>query len=124
MIKGRGYLTISVPEEKSWHNVLSILNLGIVDGISIIGTSGIVRPFSSEAFVEAIRREVEVCVAVGSSRLIINSGAKSERFSEEGVSGVTCSGFCTLWKFYRETLKIAAKLKVPLVTLGIMIAKR
>ena len=38
--------------------------LGIVDGISIIGTSGIVRPFSSEAFVEAIRREVEVCVAV------------------------------------------------------------
>lgn len=70
-------VTISVPGGKELAQRTFNPKLGIVDGISIIGTSGIVRPFSSEAFVEAIRREVEVCVAVGSSRLIINSGAKA-----------------------------------------------
>lgn len=58
-------VTISVPGGKELAQRTFNPKLGIVDGISIIGTSGIVRPFSSEAFVEAIRREVEVCVAVG-----------------------------------------------------------
>ncbi len=55
-------VTISVPGGKELAQRTFNPKLGIVDGISIIGTSGIVRPFSSEAFVEAIRREVEVCV--------------------------------------------------------------
>ena len=81
-------ITISVPGGKELAQRTFNPKLGIVDGISIIGTSGIVRPFSSEAFVEAIRREVEVCVAVGSSRLIINSGAKSERFVKKEYPGL------------------------------------
>ena len=38
--------------------------LGITGGISIIGTSGIVRPFSSEAFVNSIRKEIQVARAL------------------------------------------------------------
>ncbi len=116
-------VTISVPGGKELAQRTFNPKLGIVDGISIIGTSGIVRPFSSEAFVEAIRREVEVCVAVGSSRLIINSGAKSERFVKKEYPGLPAQAFVHYGNFIGETLKIAAKLKVPLVTLGIMIGK-
>ena len=116
-------ITISVPGGKELAQRTFNPTLGIVDGISIIGTSGIVRPFSSEAFVEAIRREVEVCVAVGSSRLIINSGAKSERFVKKEYPGLPAQAFVHYGNFIGETLKIAAKLKVPLVTLGIMIGK-
>lgn len=50
-------ITISVPGGKELAQRTFNPKLGIVDGISIIGTSGIVRPFSSEAFVEAIRRK-------------------------------------------------------------------
>ena len=50
--------------------------LGITGGISIIGTSGIVRPFSTEAFINSIRKEIQVAKALGCSRIVINSGAR------------------------------------------------
>ncbi len=68
-------VTISVPGGRELARRTFNPKLGIVDGISIIGTSGIVRPFSNEAFVDAIRREIEVAVAVGAPMLVINSGA-------------------------------------------------
>ena len=39
--------------------------VGVVGGISIIGTSGIVSPLSNEAFVQSIRRELDVAWAIG-----------------------------------------------------------
>ena len=97
--------------------------LGIVDGISIIGTSGIVRPFSNEAFVEAIRREIEVAMAVGARQLVINSGAKSEAFLKARYPDLPPQAFVHYGNFIGETLKIAAELQVPQVVMGIMLGK-
>lgn len=116
-------VTISVPGGEELAQRTFNPKLGIVGGISIIGTSGIVRPFSSEAFVEAIRREVEVSVAVGSPRLIINSGAKSERFVKREYPELPAQAFVHYGNFIGETLKIAADLKIRAVTMGIMIGK-
>lgn len=116
-------VTLSVPGGKELARRTFNPKLGIVDGISIIGTSGIVRPFSSEAFVEAIRREVEVCVAIGSPRLVINSGAKSERFVKKEYPELPAQAFVHYGNFIGETLKIAADLKIAAVTMGIMIGK-
>lgn len=114
---------ISVPGGREMAQRTFNPKLGIVDGISIIGTSGIVRPFSSEAFVEAIRREVEVCVAVGSPRLVINSGAKSERFVKQKYPELPAQAFVHYGNFIGETLKIADCLQVKAVTMGIMVGK-
>ncbi|MDO4180496.1 MAG: cobalt-precorrin-5B (C(1))-methyltransferase CbiD [Bacteroidales bacterium] len=116
-------VTISVPGGRELAQRTFNPKLGIVDGISIIGTSGIVRPFSSEAFVEAIRREVEVCVAVGSPRLVINSGAKSERFVKQRYPELPAQAFVHYGNFIGETLKIADSLQVKAVTMGIMVGK-
>lgn len=116
-------VTVSVPGGRELALRTFNPKLGIVDGISIIGTSGIVRPFSSDAFVDAIRREVEVCVAVGSPRLVINSGAKSERYVKQLYPDLLPQAFVHYGNFIGETLKIAAELKVPAVTMGIMIGK-
>ena len=116
-------VTISVPGGRELAKRTFNPKLGIVDGISIIGTSGIVRPFSSEAFVEAIRREVEVCLAVKSSRLVINSGAKSERFLKALYPELPPQAFVQYGNFIGETLKIATELNVEKVTLGVMIGK-
>jgi cobalt-precorrin-5B (C1)-methyltransferase len=97
--------------------------LGVVDGISIIGTSGIVRPFSNEAFVESIRREIEVAIAVGSPMLVINSGAKSEVFLKQRFPDLTAQAFVHYGNAIGETLKIAAELKVGKVVMGIMLGK-
>lgn len=102
--------------------------VGIVGGISIIGTSGIVRPFSNEAFVASIRKEAEVAKAIGCQTLIINSGAKSERFlktylEKSHAHALPSQAFVHYGNFIGETLKIASDLHFPHLILGIMIGK-
>lgn len=116
-------VTISVPGGRELAKRTFNPKLGIVDGISIIGTSGIVRPFSSEAFVCAIRREIEVCKAVGAQRLVINSGAKSEWFLKALYPELPPQAFVHYGNFVGETLKIATELNIRQVSLGIMIGK-
>ena len=52
--------------------------VGVEDGISIIGTSGIVTPLSNEAFVESIGRELQVARAMGLATIGLASGQKGE----------------------------------------------
>lgn len=116
-------VTISVPGGEALAARTFNPKLGVVGGISIIGTSGVVMPFSSEAFVEAIRREIEVCRALSPDRLVINSGGKSERFIKKEYPGLPDQAFVHYGNFIGETLKIAADLRIPNVTMGIMIGK-
>lgn len=97
--------------------------LGIVGGISIIGTSGIVRPFSSEAFIGAIRKGMEVAQATGTPRVVINSGAKSEHAVRHFYPELPAQAFVHYGNFIGETLQIAAELNIQQITLGVMIGK-
>lgn len=116
-------VTISVPGGEEIAKRTFNPRLGVVGGISIIGTSGIVKPFSSEAFVNSIRKSMEVARATGSPRVIINSGAKSERYVRSMYPDVPAQAFVHYGNFIGETLKIAAELNIKEVTLGIMIGK-
>ena len=116
-------VTISVPGGRELAKRTFNPKLGVVDGISIIGTSGIVRPFSNEAFVESVRREVEVAIAVGTPTLVINSGAKSEAFLKAIYPELPPQAFVHYGNFIGETLKIAADLSVRNVAMGIMLGK-
>jgi cobalt-precorrin-5B (C1)-methyltransferase len=97
--------------------------LGVEGGISIIGTSGIVHPFSHDAFIASIRKSVEVAKAIGCTRIVINSGARSERFLKKIYPDLPSQAFIHYGNFIGETLTIASALHVPEVILGIMIGK-
>ena len=97
--------------------------LGIEGGISIIGTSGIVKPFSTDAFIRSIAKSMEVARATGSPRVFINSGAKSERFVRAYYPDLPPQAFVHYGNFIGETLKLADSLNVPRITLGVMIGK-
>lgn len=124
-------VTLSVPGGKKLAARTFNPKLGIVGGISIIGTSGIVRPFSSDAFIASIRKEAEVARAVGCQALVLNSGAKSERFIKAYIAGSSCPGLSVLpsqafihyGNFIGETLKIASALGFQRIILGVMIGK-
>ena len=116
-------VTISVPEGEALALKTFNPKLGIIGGISIIGTSGIVKPFSSEAFVDAIRKEVEVAYAVNTERLVINSGAKSEKYVRSLYPNLPPQAFVHYGNFIGETLKIAAETGFQKVSMGIMIGK-
>lgn len=116
-------ITISVPGGEKVATRTFNPRLGVVGGISIIGTSGIVKPFSSEAFVNSIRKSMEVARAAGSPRIVINSGAKSERYVRSLYPDLPAPAFVHYGNFIGETLKIAAGLDIKEIVLGIMIGK-
>lgn len=97
--------------------------LGIEGGISIIGVSGIVKPFSEEAFIDSIRKCMTVAKASGYERVVINSGGKSERFVKALYPDLPSQAFVEYGNYIGETLKIAHELHIPAVTLGVMLGK-
>ena len=97
--------------------------LGIKGGISIIGVSGIVKPFSEEAFIDSIRKCMTVAKASGSERVVINSGGKSERFVKSLYPNLPQQAFVEYGNYIGVTLKIANELGFKYVTLGVMLGK-
>lgn len=97
--------------------------LGITGGISIIGTSGIVRPFSSEAFVNSIRKEIQVARALGCPSIVINSGAKSENYLRSRFPDLPAQAFIHYGNYIGDTLRLANEEGITHITMGIMIGK-
>ena len=57
--------------------------LGIVGGISILGTTGIVLPYSTASFAASIRQSLDVSVALGTYTVVLTTGGRSEDFAKE-----------------------------------------
>ena len=116
-------VTISVPEGEAIARRTFNPRLGIVGGISISGVSGIIKPFSEEGFIGSIRKCMEVAKVTGADRVVINSGAKSEQYVKAVYPDLPSACFVEYGNFIGETIKIAAELDIPNVTLGIMLGK-
>ena len=116
-------ITISVPEGEAIAKRTFNPRLGIEGGISIIGVSGIVKPFSEEAFIDSIRKCMNVAKASGTSRVVINSGGKSERFVKALYPNLPQQAFVEYGNYIGETLKMAHELDIREVTLGVMLGK-
>ena len=116
-------ITISVPEGEAIAKRTFNPRLGIDGGISIIGVSGIVKPFSEEAFIDSIRKCMNVAKVSGTSRVVINSGGKSERFVKALYPDLPQQAFVEYGNYIGETLKIAHELDIREITLGVMLGK-
>ena len=92
----------------------------MVDGISIIGTSGIVSPLSNEAFISSIGRELQVARAMGCTAVGLASGKRGETalLEHEPTLRVIHYG-----NFVGDSLRQAHELGFSRVVLGIMIGK-
>jgi len=122
-IKENVSITISVPQGAEIARRTFNPRLGIEGGISIIGVSGIVKPFSEEAFVASIRKCMQVAKASGSDRVVINSGGKSERFVKAQYTDLPQQAFVEYGNYIGETLAIANELDIKNVTMGVMLGK-
>lgn len=72
--------------------------LGIVGGISILGTTGIVEPMSETALVETIRTELGVRYAAGNGPVLLTPGNYGETFAQRALRldlsrSVLCSNY-------------------------------
>ena len=81
--EGRLKITISVPEGEAVARKTFNPRLGIVGGISILGTSGIVEPMSEKALIDSIRVEMSQHIAMGEEYLLVTPGNYGADFLRE-----------------------------------------
>lgn len=74
-------ILISVPKGKEIAKRTDNPRLGIIGGISILGTTGIVIPYSTASFAASIRQSIDVSIAMGSDSVILTTGGRSEDFA-------------------------------------------
>ena len=72
-------VTISVPGGEAMAEKTSNTRLGIVGGISILGTTGVVRPFSTAAYRASVVQQVDVAAAQGQRAVVLATGSRSEQ---------------------------------------------
>lgn len=78
-------VVVSVPKGKELALKTDNPRLGIIGGISILGTSGIVIPFSTASFAASVRQNLDVALAMGNNTVILTTGGRSEEFSKKIV---------------------------------------
>jgi cobalt-precorrin-5B (C1)-methyltransferase len=110
-------ITVSIPggeeiAQRTWNP-----RLGIEGGLSILGTTGIVRPFSCSAWIASIHRGIDVARATGLTHVAGCTGATSEA-AVRALHGLPEGAMIDMGDFAGGMLKYLRRHPVPRVTLG------
>ncbi len=74
-------VTISVPNGAELAKKTLLARLGVIGGIGILGSNGLVTPFSTAAFRASIARAIDVALSAGQRELVFTTGGQSEKFA-------------------------------------------
>jgi len=74
--------------------------LGIVGGISILGTTGLVKPFSHEAYEDTIATALRVAAAGGCREVVLSTGGKSEKLAQRLLPDRSPEAFVQIADFF------------------------
>jgi len=80
------HVLISIPNGEELARKTLNARLGIIGGLSILGTTGIVRPISAKAWTDTIDTAIDVALACGCRTLVFSTGRTSERAAQHFFS--------------------------------------
>ena len=99
---------ISVPKGKELATKTDNPRIGILNGISILGTSGIVIPYSTASFAAAIRQQIDVVSSMNDEEVVLTTGGRSEDFAREIIK-LPDHSFIQMGDFSGYTIQQCAK---------------
>jgi len=79
-------ITISIPDGVRLARKTLNPRLGIEGGISILGTTGIVIPYSVNAYTACISQSLDVALASGCREVVFTTGRRSEKFAQQNIN--------------------------------------
>jgi cobalt-precorrin-5B (C1)-methyltransferase len=97
--------------------------IGIVGGISILGTTGIVRAMSTAAWRASVVQAIDVAAANSVTHIVLTTGGRSETFARRLYPELPEMAFVQMGIFTGASVQRAHERGVPRVTLGAMIGK-
>lgn len=104
-------VVLSVPGGEEMAKKTQNERLGILGGISILGTTGIVVPFSTGAFKVSIAQGIDVARAAGHETIVLTTGGKSEEFAMK-LLGLPQECYVQMGDFVGFSIKAAVQRKV------------
>jgi len=116
-------VTISVPGGEEMAKQTINARLGLIGGISILGTTGIVRPYSTAAFKASVIQAIDVACERGLSELVLTTGGKSESFAMELLPHLPEDAFIQMGDFVGTALKHCARRNLRRAVIVGMIGK-
>jgi cobalt-precorrin-5B (C1)-methyltransferase len=97
--------------------------LGILGGISILGTTGLVRPMSHDAFIATIESALSVARASGNRKVVLTTGRRSERYAQQRWPLLAEEAFIQIGDFFKRSLEMAAHHGFAQITLAVFFGK-
>jgi cobalt-precorrin-5B (C1)-methyltransferase len=91
--------------------------LGILGGLSILGTTGVVVPYSCASWIDSIRRGIDVARAAGHEHVAGATGSTSERVAQE-LYGLPEDALLDMGDFAGAVLKYLRRHPVPRLTIA------
>ena len=101
-------VTFSVPDGESMAAHTSNARLGIIGGISILGTTGVVKPYSTAAWRASIVQQIDVAATQGEPTMILATGSRSERLAMRLHPGLDPVCFVEVGDYTGTALRRAA----------------
>ncbi|MBK8102879.1 MAG: cobalt-precorrin-5B (C(1))-methyltransferase [Cellvibrionales bacterium] len=116
-------VTISVPGGEEMAKKTTNARLGILGGISILGTTGIVKPYSTSAFRASVVQGIQVAAKTGNDTVVLTTGGRTEKFTMQELPHLNDTCFIQMGDFLRYALDAAVKCKMREVVIGGMVGK-
>ncbi len=95
---------VFVPQGESLARKTLNARLGILGGISILGTTGLVTPMSHDAYIATIKSSIDVAAAGKIDTLVFTTGRRSERFAMEKFKPFKEEAFIQTGDFFKASL--------------------
>ena len=116
-------VTISVPDGERLAKKTLNARLGILNGISILGTTGIVHPWSTAAFRASVVQGVEVTASQGHDTVVLTTGGRTEKFTMRELPDLPQGCFVQMGDFLSNALDTVVAQKIKNVVIGGMVGK-
>ncbi len=97
--------------------------IGIEGGISILGTTGRVEPYSNEAFISSIQKQLKVIKALNCNTVVLSSGLRSENILKPKFTDLPSQAFVHFGNLVGKTLELCNQEKITHIHLGLMLGK-
>jgi len=116
-------ITISVPDGAEMAKKTLNDRLGIIGGISILGTTGIVHPYSTAAFRASVVQGIEVAANQGQTTVVLTTGGRTEKFVIASLPTLAPACFVQMGDFLGPALDTCAHEGIHHVIIGGMVGK-
>lgn len=116
-------LEICVPKGKEVAKETISERLGLIGGISILGTRGTVKPYSTSAFSASVRQSIQIAKSNNCPHMVLTTGSRSEKAAMSLMPQLPQMSFIQAGDFLGVGLRASKRYQAESVTMVAMIGK-